>query len=364
MPSSTREVAILVVADPGLPTRRFRAVQLLFEAEISARLDSSVTVHVQSQIVGTWPDGSLRLEAAARASAEFDSVDLTLVLTEMPRHAGGRLLLAEVLPEARIAAFFWPTLGIVSREAKIVDVLVDGASRLVPELRRDGRASGAMNSWAEDPESSTLWLRARRPSGEIRTVIGMVTTNAPWRTVPKLSNAMAAAAAAGAFGIFYNSIWQMAASLSTGRLLLIALAVMAAMVAWLIGGNRLWDRPLHKDSGGPTLLYNISTVATLFLCVLALYLILAALILLGSFVIITPEFMTQILGEKARFTHYTGIAWLSASLGVAAGGIGAGFDSETDLRQLTHARRERQRERDDPEIGNDGDDHAGGGHGG
>ncbi|MGP5078596.1 hypothetical protein ACTXKZ_11075 [Brachybacterium alimentarium] len=39
-----------------------------------------------------------------------------------------------------------------------------------------------------------------------------------------------AASATGAFGIFYNSIWQMSAALSTPRLLLIGLLAMTSMV--------------------------------------------------------------------------------------------------------------------------------------
>ncbi|WP_259878339.1 hypothetical protein [Brachybacterium muris] len=33
----------------------------------------------------------------------------------------------------------------------------------------------------------------------------------------------------------------------------------------------------------------------------------------------------------------------NAALGVVAGGLGASFDDETDLRSLTHGRRENQR---------------------
>lgn len=41
--------------------------------------------------------------------------------------------------------------------------------------------------------------------------------------------------------------------------------------------------------------------------------------------------------------RYLDIAWLSAAMGVVAGALGSSFDNDTDLRNLTHGQRERQR---------------------
>ena len=47
---------------------------------------------------------------------------------------------------------------------------------------------------------------------------------------------------------------------------------MVAMVLWLIISNALWDSPKRANLARVVLLYNLSTVMTLVVCVLGLYL--------------------------------------------------------------------------------------------
>lgn len=93
----------------------------------------------------------------------------------------------------------------------------------------------------------------------------------------------------------------------------------ALMVLWLMYNNRLWDRPVSKNRAWLITLYNVSTVVTLLLCVIMLFAALLVFTLVGGLVIISPEFMEQILGYEVGFTDYLRIAWLSASMGVIGG---------------------------------------------
>lgn len=174
-------------------------------------------------------------------------------------------------------------------------------------------------------------------------MLGMTMANDPWRTVPKLSGALAAASATGAFGIFYSSIWQMSTYLSTARLLSIGATAILVMVSWLIVNHKLWDEPRSDSLATVVMYYNLSTVLTLLITVFALYAGLVGLILLGGLIVIDPEFMTAQIRQEATVANYLDIAWLSAAMGVVAGGIGASFDSDLDVKRLTHGQRMRQR---------------------
>ena len=112
------------------------------------------------------------------------------------------------------------------------------------------------------------------------------------------------------------------------------------MVLWLLLSNRLWERAGHTAAAEVFVYYNLSTLLTLFLCVLGLYLALFVVILAASLVVIDPDFMAEIMEEPVGFSNYVDIAWLSAAMGVVAGGLGTSFDESTDLRQLTQGRRE------------------------
>lgn len=300
-----------------------------------------VTLEVRTTTVRLRPDNTLDIGSAARL-ADDEPADVVLVLTEIPRHDASRPLVAEAFPDEGVAVVSCPTLGVLAARRRLVTVLAACSARLVEADGHPDRHELGWCTWGRGTDDHPV-LRSSTFTGGPRTVLGMAMSNDPWRTAPRLSSALAAAAAVGAFGVFYTSIWQMATYLSMTRLLLIGLLAISAMVVWLVVSNRLWDAPQREGLARVVLLYNLSTVVTLALCVLALYLTLVVAILLSCAVVIAPEFMEKVIGESPDVGSYLDIAWLSAAMGVVAGGLGSSFDAETDLRRLTHGQRERQR---------------------
>lgn len=336
-----RPVHVRLVADPGLPARRATAARARLQDSLEDLL-GAVRLDLDVATVRLRADSTLDL-AAVTASVEDDPADAVLVLTEIPRIDLGRPLVAELMPDEDLAVVSCPTLGVLAPRRRLATVLTACTARLTS---RGGVAAAhptpGWSRWGRSAEGHDV-LRAHTMVGGPRTVLGMVLSNDPLRTAPRLSSALAAAAAVGAFGIFYTSIWQMATYLSTARLLLIGLLAVASMVLWLVVSNRLWDLPRRGTVARAVLLYNASTVVTLAICVLALYLALVVGILVSAAVVIAPAFMASVIGEQPDVGSYLDIAWLSAAMGVVAGGLGSSFDDETDLRRLTHGQRERQR---------------------
>ena len=349
-PSDARNgVTVLVLSDPGLCTVRARSVAERFEQELT-HLYGAATVHVRTQFLGISDADTLEFGTIATLREDYESVDVVLILTEMPRRSHGKPEMARIFPDQSAAALSYPTLGVHAGRRRLLALFMSCVLRLVdgapPEARE--RYEPRWNRWQEPRGDEPGYLLAHTITGVPRTVLGMVATNAPWRTAPHLSTALAAAAATGAFGVFYQSIWQMSAALSPSRLLMIGVLAITLMVLWLILSNGLWERAEHTDPTEVFLYYNLSTVLTLSLVVLGLYLALFVVILAASLVVIDPDFMTEIMGSPVDFSNYVDIAWLSAALGVVAGGLGTSFDETADLRQLTQGRREMQR-RPEPE---------------
>jgi hypothetical protein len=338
-------VSVLVIADPGLPTRRVKKI----EDELNERLDHAfappIGLHLQTEPIRIRTDNTIDFSAARKLADDYERVDVVVLLTEMPRHSEGKPLVAELFPEEKLAIISCPTMGVAFPKKRLRDLIMNCVEQTLPQERR-GHIDLKDHHWSQwdmDESTGRYALRAHTITGAPRTVMGMVLSNDPWRTAPRLSSALAAAAAVGAFGIFYSSIWQMSDALSLARLLSIGLMAIVLMVLWLITSNRLWDKPVRENLANVVLLYNLSTVVTLFICILALYLALVLLIFLGGLVVIDPDFMAYQLGHETRFSNYLDIAWMSAAMGVVAGALGSSFDSTTDLRQLTHGQRERQR---------------------
>ncbi|MGY1583225.1 hypothetical protein [Streptomyces sp. MN13] len=81
-------------------------------------------------------------------------------------------------------------------------------------MRRPGQWAAPVHeiTTGEDGIDASLALVGLR--GHLRLLLGPVRANRPWRLVPHLASASAAAAATAAFGLFYSSIWNMADALS------------------------------------------------------------------------------------------------------------------------------------------------------
>lgn len=305
----------------------------------------SAEVRVQPQLLGISEANTLEMSTPGALMARDEDVNAVLMLTEMPRRHGGVPLIAEVFTEQRSAAISYPVVGVLSSKKRLTCVFMACVLRItgVDSEEDHQRYSLNWNAWTEAYGDTNAMLKTNTVTGMPRTIVGMVATNAPWRTAPKLSSAVAAACATGAFGIFYSNIWEMSAALSTPRLLMIGLLAMTLMVVWLIISGNLWERPKREGPATVHLYYNLSTVLTLYLSVLGLYLAMVLLIFLAGLVVIDPDYLESVIRQPADLGRYLDIAWMSAALGVVAGGLGASFDDETDLRSLTHGRRENLR---------------------
>nr|WP_255728138.1 MULTISPECIES: hypothetical protein [unclassified Nesterenkonia] len=329
-----------------MPTRRVNSIQEGFTEEARKLLDGEVTVSCATRMLRIRPDATLDIDAVREMEADHAEADAVIMLTEIPRHTKGHPLISEIFPEHNVAIVSCPTLGAWATKSRIQKVFTGSLLRLLPPgsgpdpQKYDQRWS----QWEPTERGEGLGLFAHTLTGGPRTVLGMALGNDPLRTVPKLSSALAAGAATGAFGIFYSSIWQMADALSPTRLMLVGLAAVVTMIIWLIIRDGLWDRPKNRSLATVVTLYNGSTAITLLACILMLYLLLVAVIFLAGLVIIDAEYLATIIGGEASLLNYLNIAWFSAGMGVFAGAIGSSFDSGVDLRRLTHGQRERQRE--------------------
>ncbi|MTE23242.1 hypothetical protein [Microbacterium sp. ZXX196] len=332
-----------VVSDPGIATR---AVRDVIAAADGGAAEGPYEMRHERRRIPLRDDGSLDLDEIRQWSTE-DAADMLVIVTEIPRRAGARPKISALHFSERLAIISLPALGWIRVHAHLRRVLFDSVDALAagtdPDIRAGRMRFGAVHEQASETGRSVYidspWWRPRRTA----LVLGMVRTNEPLAVVPKLSGVLTAATATGAFGVFYSSIWRMAAALPTWRLALIAVAAIVAMVVWLIVSNRLWERSRQHGSLVEATMYNASTVITLALAVTALYLSLTVAIFVTAIVVIEAGFMASVLGREVNLGTYAEIAWLSASMGTVAGALGSNFDSRDHITELTQGTRRAHR---------------------
>lgn len=337
-------LSVMMYSDPGRTSWLVRRVLQQPERGRNADWARGGEVTHQQALVPLRDDATLDLDDAKRWAAESEA-DITVIVTEVPRMAGERPKTAELHFSDRLAIISLPALGPWFILRSLRRELHRVVSAFLHESVEAARQYGGYSAHVEPQKGDdTFFISPGRAfPGRLWTTLGMVAANEPMWSLPKLSGVFAAAAATGAFGIFFTTIWEMASFLPLWRLAVVSVAAISIVSAWLIISNKFWDRSANVGGAREAAMYNISTVVSMLTSVAALYLLLFASILVVGLLLIEPGFMADILGSEAGFINYVEIAWLSASLGTFAGAVGANFDDSVELKNLTQGSRELQR---------------------
>ncbi|RCW43534.1 hypothetical protein DFQ14_1069 [Halopolyspora algeriensis] len=377
---ATRERTVVVglVADPGLPAEIAQRLSEELPGVLSRRVDNRVEWELRATTEGMVLDahGRIPIVEMARRKMPDEGWDLMICLTDLPRRNGIRPIIADVSSVHGAALASLPAIGWVRRKAHVRETLVHLIGILAGETlqldihhaQRDShhhirrrpteRVSSVRQVPAPGERGVDLYLALTGARGRLRLLFGMVRDNRPWRLVPSLSRAFAAAAATAAFGIFYSSIWRMADALSSVRLTVISAFAIGIMVTWLIGYNGLWERPRKAEGRDKAVLYNAATVLTLFFGVAGMYLLLFLVTFLAAVAVISADYLHFRLGHSVGIHDYANLVWLASSMGIVAGALGSSLETEEAVRQATYSKRERERrdrlrEREEQEQGRD-----------
>jgi hypothetical protein len=178
-----------------------------------------------------------------------------------------------------------------------------------------------------------------------RLLAGMVLANRPWLLVPGLKSALVAALATGAIATINSTVWLLAGSLSSWRLLVATIASVVLVVAWLVIDGELWD---HPDDNSPEARersrhYNISTLVTLTAGVLICYLALHVVNLAWALFVLGPAVLGGYLQASLGYGDLCVLAWVVASAATVGGGLGSGLESDAAIPAAAYSKREEER---------------------
>jgi hypothetical protein len=300
------------------------------------------------------PGGDDELVDAARRRMLDRGWDLCVCLTDLPLHVGRRPVVAYGATVHRVGLVCVPALGAVAvrrrtREAvlRLVDALLgeaeDTPGAAAAEAGRRARPADRLREviGTGRPRSSdgTVRFTAQVLTGHIRLLVGMVRANQPWRLTVGLSRACGAAAATGVFALVTSDVWRIADSMSPVRMGALTIVSVAVIVATLIVGAGLWERPQNSRAREQAVLFNIATTATVVIGVAALYLTLLVLALLIATLLITPDALGHALGHGAGPRDCARLAWLACSLATLGGALGARLETHEAVRHTAYTYR-------------------------
>jgi hypothetical protein len=351
---SGQAVVVGLMADPGLPAKVARSIAADLARQLSDRPDipgPRWEVQVDPENLPLNDAGEIPVMEYAPEIRDRQHWDYLIYLTDLPRSTSEGPMLLEVGSEARAALVSLPALGghgVAAKTRKLLALLIPslleapGGISPGPTMRAVLGRPAARRVY-RGGTGGIMYLSLPGRLNRVRLLAGMVRSNRPGKLIPALSNSIAAAAATGAFGIFYAVIWNMADALPPVRLALISVLAIGALSGWLIVHNSLWTRTSNDTTRRQAALDNAATVITVVLSVSLMYLILYAVLLCGALIVIASSYLETQLGHPVTLLDYAGLSWLAASLGTLAGALGSNFDSDDSIREATYSRREHQR---------------------
>src|SRR4051794_26566729 len=355
-------LVIALLADPDAPTEIAQRMAQVLPRRLADRSGHGrrfdVEVISEPFSSGTEDPPTLMRRIIDRARAE--NWNVVVALTELPLHSHGRKLVVDLSHEHGSALLSLPPLGglrLQTRTRRAVEEVVLGlggpratgperARQSQPRLGRFvSRLAPIQPGPVGEEETADVRYVVTGPRGHVRVLAGMVRANRPWRLVPGLSKALAAALATGAIATVNSTIWSLAESLSVLRLVFAMVGSVALMIGWLIVDAHLWHRSteVSREAKQKARLYNASTVITVGIGVLVCYGGLFVINSVWALFIINDRVFASMTGTSLQATEYLTLSWLVASVATVGGALGSGLESDDAIRAAAYSKREQER---------------------
>ncbi|MFF4214547.1 hypothetical protein ACFYZE_35475 [Streptomyces sp. NPDC001796] len=362
--SSQGVTVVALLADPDAPTEIAQRMARVLPARLADRSGQKrrfdVEVVSEPFTVGTEDLSTLTRRIMERGRAE--NWDIVVALTDLPLHSHGRKLVMDLSHEHGLALLSLPSLGGLRfgrRALRAVEEAVlslaspraTGAAeppQCQPPLGRfASRLAPVHPGPIGEEECADLRYVVSGPRGYLRVLFGMVRANQPWRLVPGLSKALAAALATGAVATVNSTIWILSEALGAPRLVIAMVGSVALMIGWLIVDAHLWHRSAEAspEARKRAALYNASTVVTVGIGVLVCYAGLMVINFVWAHFILNDKVFASMTRTPLHPTEYWTLSWFVASIATVGGALGSGLESDEAIRAAAYSKREQERRR-------------------
>ena len=358
--SSQGITVVALLADPDAPTEIAQRIAQILPPRLADKSSHGrrFDVHVISEPFSSGTEDPPTLMRRIIDRARGENWDIVVALTELPLHSHGRKLVVDLSHEHGSALLSLPPLGglrLHARTRRAVEEVVLGlasppATGMPSESRPRlgpfvGRLAPIHPGQVGEDEPADLRYVVTGPRGHLRVLVGMVRANRPWRLVPGLSKALAAALATGAIATVNSTLWTLAESLSALRLVIAMVGSVALMIGWLIVDAHLWHRSteVSREAKQKARLYNASTIITLGIGVLVCYGGLFLINLVWALFIINGRVFASMTQTPLHATEYLTLSWLVASVATVGGALGSGLESDEAIRAAAYSKREQER---------------------
>ncbi|MEV6667623.1 hypothetical protein [Streptomyces nigra] len=361
--SSQSVTVVALLADPDAPTEVARHTARDLPARLADLSGRQRRFHVEvvSEPFTADTEDLTTLTRRLMDHGRGAGWDIVVALTDLPLHSRGRKLVVELSYEHGLALLSLPSLGGLRLQRRARRAVEEAVLSLADAQAAEAESPGRQRPLGDftsrltsvrpapvgDEEAADLRYVLDGPRGWLRMLGGMVRANRPWRLVPGLSKALAAALATGAIATIDSTVWSLAVYLDTPRLVIAMVGSVALMIGWLIVDAHLWHRRAQDsaEERKRAALYNASTVVTVGIGVLVCYAGLLVINVAWALFILNGQVFASMTRTPLHAAEYWTLAWFVASVATVGGALGSGLESDEAIRAAAFSKREQERRR-------------------
>ncbi|MFJ5658465.1 hypothetical protein ACIQD5_34700 [Streptomyces microflavus] len=363
MQASSQVVTVVVLlADPDAPTVVAKRLARTLPARLAEKSGRQrrFAVEVLSRPFTADAEDPSTLMRRIVEDGSAENWDIVVALTDLPLHSHRRRLVVDLSHEHGTALLSLPSLGgwrLQGKARRVVEEAVlslaasrspgceQAAYRRPPLGPFAGRLAPIRPGTVDEEELADLRYVADGPRGYVKLLVGMVRANRPWRLVPGLSKALAAALATGAIATVDDTVWSLAISLGTPRLVVATVGSVGLMIGWLIVDANLWHRTTEgsPEARQRSVLYNTSTLVTVSIGAAVCYVGLIVVSFVWALFVLNGHVFASATRHPLNAQNYCTLSWFVASIATVGGALGSGLESDEAIRAAAYSTREQER---------------------
>jgi uncharacterized membrane protein len=254
------------------------------------------------------------------------------------------LVLSDVLPELRgrpVAAHVSPVQQVAVLHVGSAPDLTDEAARLVAagvDLDDEPDDEELLRQLASSPPPGAdgAGLVRRTLVGNLRLLFTLIRGNRPWLMTLHLSKTLTGAFAASFLAVVTPDFWLLADRMSTTRLVLLTLGVLAVLCVVLVIGGGLREWAPNRKARRAVLLHNTAVWISVAIGVVTLYLGLVSADLAVTAMVLPGRLLDETVGHPVGLDTVLRVGSLVGAVALVGSAFGAGLEADEDVHTATY----------------------------
>lgn len=355
-----KKITIGLIPSPDLSENLINKItdklKMNFEKEINENIDWQFEVKVNTFVgAAEYVNETINKVLEMKEENEWD---YAVSITDLPSFSEHKTVIAEVSTETGVGLISIPSFGAFPLKRRIIKALT-----YIVELMHKKTQEDIEEEVTEDinwnfifanikrvtPEEATntdiRFVLQSRIIGWLRVLIGMVFANNPWQALGAFKRILTLAFATGIYISIFSTPWQLSVAYTPSRFILLMLLSITGMVVWIIFAHKLWEKASSKSQSQYRILYNVTTIMTLIVITVINYTVLFTLFSISTSIFV-PEGIFDVAtkeGADDSIENFLRLAWLTTSLALLVGAVGATVEKEEKILKATYSYRQRNR---------------------